>query len=143
MALPSDVLSPEAWNESSKGYFPGLIGLRITGIEPGVVSGQLEVRQALMAQNGYLHAATVIGLADTLAGYGALANRPEGASGFTTIETKSNHLGTALEGVITCTARMVHGGRTTQVWDAEVLQEATGKVIALYRCTQMLLYPKQ
>ena len=135
--------SPEAWNERSRGFFPGLIGLELTGSEPGVATGRLPVRKDLLAPNGYLHAATVIGLADTLCGYGALSNLPDGATGFTTIETKSNHLGTAREGAITCKARLLHGGHMTQVWDAEISDEATGKVIALFRCTQMLLYPRE
>ncbi|MGH2634023.1 MAG: PaaI family thioesterase, partial [Tepidiformaceae bacterium] len=109
---------------------------------PGEVRGRLVVRPDLLAPNGFLHAATVIGLADTLCGYGCLCNAPEGSSGFTTIETKSNHLGTVVDGAIGCTARLTHGGRTTQVWDAEVSDEASGKVIALFRCTQMILYPK-
>ena len=71
-----------------------------------------------------------------------LANLPEGATGFTTIEVKSNFLGTATEGSLTARATMVHGGRTTQVWDAPVLHEQTGKTIALFRCTQMVLWPK-
>jgi uncharacterized protein (TIGR00369 family) len=142
MPPTDDDYSPGAWNERSKGYFPGLIGLEITECGPGMATARLAVHQGLLAPNGYLHAAAVIGLADTLCGYGALANRPEGSLGFTTIETKSNHLGTVREGVISCTARMAHGGRTTQVWDAEVSDEATGKVFALFRCTQLMLYPR-
>ena len=94
------------------------------------------------APNGYLHAAAVIALADTAAGSGCLASLPEGASGFTAIEIKSNHLGTVLEGVITARARMVHGGRTTQVWDAQVTAEESGKLLALFRCTQLILWPR-
>lgn len=134
--------SPEAWNERSKGFFPGLIGLELTDSEPGMTKGRVEVHQGLLAPNGYLHAATVIGLADTLCGYGVLLSLPEGGTGFTTIETKSNHLGTVREGAIAGTAKLTHGGRTTQVWDAEVRDEATGKVIALFRCTQLILYPR-
>jgi uncharacterized protein (TIGR00369 family) len=64
---------------------------------------------------------------------------PEGAAGFTTAELKANFIGTALAGGITCEARLLHGGRTTQVWDAEVKSEAIGKTIAVFRCTQILL----
>jgi uncharacterized protein (TIGR00369 family) len=71
-----------------------------------------------------------------------MANLPEGASSFTTIELKSNHLGTAREGVVECVATAAHLGRTTQVWDAVVTDKANGKTIALFRCTQMILYPK-
>lgn len=89
---------------------------------------------------GFLHAATVVALADTACGYGCLATLPEGATSFTTIELKTNYLGTARDGVIRAEANLVHGGRTTQVWDATVRDETSGKVIALFRCTQLLLY---
>jgi 1,4-dihydroxy-2-naphthoyl-CoA hydrolase len=95
-----------------------------------------------MAPNGFLHAGTVVTLADTLAGYGCKANLPSGAVGFTTIELKSNHLGTALEGTIVGSAKPVHLGKTTQVWDATVTRKETGKTIALFRCTQLILYGK-
>lgn len=134
--------SPAAWNVRSQGRLPGILGVEVVENGPDGMRGRLAIRQELLAPNGFLHAATVIGLADTLCGYGALCHLPEGATGFTTVETKTNHLGTAREGAITATARLVHGGRTTQVWDAEVSDERTGKVIALYRCTQLLLYPR-
>jgi uncharacterized protein (TIGR00369 family) len=93
-----------------------------------------------MAPNGYLHAASVVALADTSCGYGCVAALPEGARGFTTIELKSNFLGTARDGSILCRATPAHLGRNTQVWDAVITKEADGKVIALFRCTQMILW---
>jgi uncharacterized protein (TIGR00369 family) len=104
--------------------------------------GKLTIRQEMMAPNGYLHAATIIALADTVCGVAVIANLPGGATGFTTIELKSNFLGTARDGVLTCQGKMAHGGRTTQVWDATVVSEASGKTIALFRCTQLILYPR-
>jgi uncharacterized protein (TIGR00369 family) len=135
-------LTPEYWNERSKGSLPGLLGVVFTEVSKGHSRGHLEIQPHHFAPNGFLHAATVVCLADTLCGCGCLASLPEGATGFTTIELKSNHLGTAKQGVIVGDARLVHGGRTTQVWDAQVTDEATGKPIALFRCTQMLLYPR-
>jgi uncharacterized protein (TIGR00369 family) len=99
----------------------------------------MRVERSKCAWNGFLHAGAVVSLADTACGYATVRNLPEGASGFTTIELKSNFLGTALEGDVTCVARPVHRGRTTQVWDAEVRSEQTGKTIAFFRCTQMIL----
>jgi uncharacterized protein (TIGR00369 family) len=122
------------------GYLPGLVGVEIVKVEPGLVESQLAVRREVMAPNGFLHAATVIALADTSCGYGCVANLPQGASGFTTIELKSNFLGTAREGTILCRATPVHLGRTTQVWDAEVTLEGGERKIALFRCTQMVLW---
>jgi len=128
-------------NRRSEGSLPGLIGLEIVGAGEGSVSSRLVLREELLAPNGYLHAATVVALADTSCGYGTFVGLPEGAAGFTTIELKSNFLGTAREGTIGCEARLVHGGRTTQVWDATVVTGGE-KAIALFRCTQMILYPR-
>ena len=100
----------------------------------------LSLRDELLAPNGYLHAATVVALADSACGYGCIASLPNGATGFTTIELKTNFLRTALEGTLSCVSQLVHGGRTTQIWDATVTHEA-GKTLALFRCTQLLLYP--
>jgi 1,4-dihydroxy-2-naphthoyl-CoA hydrolase len=132
----------EQLNARGQGYLPGLIGIEILTLEPGRLTSRLALRPALLAPNGYLHAATVIALADTTCGYGTIAHLPEGAQNFTTLELKSNFLGTAREGVIACVATRVHNGRTTQVWDAQVRDEANGKTIALFRCTQLILYPR-
>jgi 1,4-dihydroxy-2-naphthoyl-CoA hydrolase len=128
-------------NARSEGYLPGLFGIEFLTMEPGRLTSQLVIRPELLAPNGYLHAAAVIALADTTCGYGTFTDLPEGAQNFTTIELKSNFLGTAREGIISCTATRVHGGRTTQVWDAEVKDQA-GKTLALFRCTQLILYPR-
>jgi uncharacterized protein (TIGR00369 family) len=132
----------EKLNERGAGSLPGLIGLEITSVEETILKSRLTLREELLAPNGYLHAATVVALADTSCGYGCFVNLPEDAEGFTTIELKSNFLGTAREGTIECEARLAHGGRTTQVWDATVTAAESGKTIALFRCTQMILYPR-
>jgi uncharacterized protein (TIGR00369 family) len=118
-----------------------LLGIEFLTLEPGRLTSRLVIRPELLAPNGFLHAAAVIALADTTCGYGTFTDLPQGGQNFTTIELKSNFLGTAREGTITCTATRVHGGRTTQVWDAEVKDER-GKTIALFRCTQLILYPR-
>jgi len=132
----------EEFNLTGQGRLPGLIGLEIVAVSADRVAARLPLRADLLAPNGYLHAASVIALADTACGYGSIASLPEGATGFTTIELKSNFLGTAREGAIACEATPAHGGRTTQVWDARVTDETNGRTIALFRCTQMLLYPR-
>lgn len=121
---------------------PALLGFEVTGAEAGVLCARMPVGPDLLAPNGYLHAASIIALADSACGFGTMFDLPNAAGGFTTIELKSNFLGTTLEGVLICEARRVHNGRSTQVWDAEVRLEATGKALALFRCTQMLLYSK-
>lgn len=130
------------FNEMQKSYLPGHLGVEILSVNAKEIEARMAIKQHHLAPNGYLHAASVVMLADTCCGYGCIANLPQGALGFTTIELKSNHLGTARDGVISCKASPVHLGKTTQVWDATVTSE-TGKTIALFRCTQMVLWPKE
>lgn len=136
------MLTVDQLNQRSVGRFPGHVGVVINHVDVGLIRAELPITSFVIAPNGYLHAGSVVTLADTACGYGCVANLPEGASGFTTIELKSNHLGTALEGTIDCEARAAHRGRTTQVWDATVTHRESGRTIALFRCTQMVLYPK-
>ena len=129
-------------NARGKGRLPGLLGFRVMAVEQGLLVAEIDIRPELLAPNGYLHAATVIGLADTACGYGCIAHLPSGAENFTTVELKCNFLGTAREGTIACVAKPAHLGKTTQVWDATVSRHADGKPIAMFRCTQMVLWPK-
>jgi uncharacterized protein (TIGR00369 family) len=135
-------MTAAVFNGRSAGHLPGLVGLTILSVRPEGLESRVAVRTELMAPNGFLHAATVIALADTSCGYACVANLPQGASGFTTIELKSNFLGTTREGAIFCRATPAHLGRTTQVWDAMVTLEGTDRRIAMFRCTQMVLWPK-
>jgi 1,4-dihydroxy-2-naphthoyl-CoA hydrolase len=104
-------LTAEVFNRRSTGHLPALAGVEIVALAPGEVHSRMAVRREVMAPNGFLHAASVIALADTSCGYGCVAHLPEGASGFTTIELKANFLGTAREGGVVCHARAVHLGR--------------------------------
>jgi uncharacterized protein (TIGR00369 family) len=131
------------FTERQKGTLPGELGLEWDEVANGRARGRFKVQRKHMAPNGYMHAASVVTLVDSACGYACLASLPEGASGFTTIEIKTNYLGTAKEGeTVACEARLVHGGRMTQVWDAEAVNETTGKTIAVFRCTQMVLWPR-
>ncbi len=121
---------------------PGYMGFDVVELAEGRSLMRCEIQPHHLAPNGYLHAGVVVALADTSAGYGCVANLPEGATGFTTIELKTNFFGTMLEGAMVAEASMVHGGRTTQVWDSEVRAEGEDRVLGLFRCTQLILYPR-
>ena len=136
LTIPQSVAE---WNERGKDCLPGHLGIEILAVEPDAVRACMRVERSLTAWNNFLHAGAVVSLADTCCGYATIRNLPEDAEGFTTIELKSNFLGTTLAGDVLCSATPVHKGRTTQVWDAVVRAEKTGKTIALFRCTQMIL----
>ena len=131
-------LDPASFPLAGGDVFPGLVGVEVAELEHGRALGALEVEERHLAPNGYLHAGVVVTLADTVCGYGCVFSLPDDRTGFTTIELKTNFLGSAREGTIECEARMVHGGRTTQLWDATVT-DAVGKTLALFRCTQLVL----
>ncbi|TFW16147.1 PaaI family thioesterase [Duganella callida] len=130
------------FNQFGKGTLPDHLGINITSVKEGEIVAEFDVGGQHLAPNGFLHAGAVVTLADTACGYACFSHLPDGAQNFTTVELKSNHLGTAREGTVVATATAVHLGRTTQVWDATVVNKGTGKTIALFRCTQMILYPK-
>jgi uncharacterized protein (TIGR00369 family) len=125
--------------EMGSSGFPGLLGIDFEEAGGGSIRARLELAEKHMAPNGYVHAGTVVGFADSVCGYGCILNLPEGAMGFTTIEVKTNFLRSAQPGAtIDCEAKLVHGGRTTQLWDATV-SDPDGRTMALFRATQLLL----
>jgi len=129
-------------NDFGRDRLPGLLGLEILSCSAERVTGRLAVTAPLIAGTGFLWAPVVIALADTLCAYGTGEALPPGASSFTTAELKTNFLGSiAAGGAIFGVATPVHRGRTTQVWDAVVTNEANGRTLALFRCTQIILYP--
>lgn len=136
-------IDPTDLMRRGEGRLPGFVGIEVVAVAPRMVSLRLRLRTEHLAPNGFLHGATVVALADTACGYGALAHLPAGAENFTTVELKTNYFGTVREGTVLCDATPVHLGRTTQVWDAEVRSEASGQRLALFRCTQMILWPRK
>lgn len=137
-----ELVTPEEMNGWTEGRLPGLLGFEVSSVGRGLVVASMKVRPDLLAPNGYLHAATIVALADTACGFGARTVLPEGASGFTTIELKTNFLGTTTDGSLAVEAVAVHAGRTTQVWDATVTHVERERRLALFRCTQSVLWPR-
>jgi uncharacterized protein (TIGR00369 family) len=137
------MITLETLNRRGTGFLPGYMGIVFTQLSDAELHAELAIKPHHIAPNSYLHAGTVITLADTACGYGCLSKLPEGATGFTTIELKSNFLGTARQGTLAVVARPQHLGRTTQLWDAVVTHKDTGKTVALFRCTQLVLYDKR
>jgi uncharacterized protein (TIGR00369 family) len=132
----------EEWQRAGDGYLPDTLGISIESVSEDEVVGTMQASRALSAWNGFLHAGAIVSLADTLCGYGTVAALPEGASGFTTVEIKSNFLRTVKTGIVEARAAPLHKGRTTQVWDAVVRERGADKAMAHFRCTQMILWPK-
>ena len=124
--------------------FLRLLGIEVDADAEDGPTGRFTVRHDLIAGTGFLWAPTVIALADALCAFGVGRHRPEGASSFTTVESKANFMSSAREGeIVVGMATPLHLGSTTQVWDAIVTNQTSGRQMAAYRCTQLLLYPRQ
>jgi 1,4-dihydroxy-2-naphthoyl-CoA hydrolase len=136
------LLTPQHFNENGRNSLRELMGILVIHVAEGELHAELPVVRSIGAPDGHLHAGSVVALAVDAAGCGCMASLPEGATGFATIELKCNHLGSPREGAVSCTATAVHLGGSTQIWDVVVKDKASGKTIALFRCTQMLLYPR-
>jgi 1,4-dihydroxy-2-naphthoyl-CoA hydrolase len=134
--------SAAAFNRFGAGHLPGHLGIEVVSVEPHRLVCRVSIRAEIMAPNGYLHGGTPVAIADTLCGYGCITNLPAGATGFTTIELKTNFLATTRTGALSCEAKPLHIGRSTQIWDATVSDEDTQRVLATFRCTQLLLFPR-
>ena len=118
---------------------PGQLGCVFDHAAADLVLGHIDVTPNLIAGTGFLFAPAIIALADTCAAIGC-GQAIEDDQSFTTIELKSNFLSSAKVGErVACRAVPAHLGRQTHVWDCTVTNETTGRTMALFRCTQMVL----
>ena len=132
-------VTAESLHRRQADCLPGRFGVVVTRIDDGRLDAELTIEPWMLAPNGYLHAASVLLLADTSAGYASFAHLPDTAKNFTTIELKSNFLGTVRDGTIRTECRAEHLGRTTHVWSCTVFGAADRR-LALFRCTQLILW---
>lgn len=124
-----------------KGGLVPHMGITLIDEGEGWLEARMEIAQHhLRSGANALHAASVIALADSVCGFAAGNVLPEGAKGYTTVELKANFVGTANEGALIARSDASHLGRSTQLWDSMVTLEGTGRKIAMFRCTQMILY---
>ncbi|MEM6763581.1 MAG: PaaI family thioesterase [Bacteroidota bacterium] len=131
----------EQINRLGDSFFPEHLGIKVVDVQETTIVGEMELKPYFLAPNRYLHAGCIVSLADTLAGYASMMNLPKGAISFTTIELKTNFLRTLQEGVMQASCVPEHLGRKTQVWKVTVSAKDTGKKMALFSCTQMMIYP--
>jgi uncharacterized protein (TIGR00369 family) len=131
--------TPEGFDAYGRGHLPGHLGIEMVSVDPTRLIGRVPVTTAVMAPHGLVHGGALVTIADSLCGYGTIANLPDGARGFVTVELKTNFLGAADGGVLRCEATPLHLGRTTQIWDATIRDEDSGRAFIVFRCTQMIL----
>jgi len=140
MSKLNQKLNSDFFNNLSQGHFPAELGIVVTNIEERKMYGEMEVKKKFFAPNGFIHAGSLVTFADSIAGYATVAHLPENAKMFTTLELKSNFLKTVKEGTLICECVAEHLGKSTQVWQATLTEKVSGKKLALFSCTQLILY---
>lgn len=118
--------------------FPGLMGVRITALEPDRVVAQMEVRPDLCTAGGILHGGAYMAFADTLGAVGTIVNLAEGKRTTTTDSSTKFIAGARVGSIVTGTSVALHRGRTTMVWQTTVTN-AQGKLCAVVTQTQLVL----
>lgn len=120
--------------------FSDLMGVEVTERTKARVRGRLTVREDLCTAGGILHGGAYMAFADTLGAIGGVMNLPPGA-GTTTLESKTNFLGSAMVGaVVEGETTPLHVGRRSSVWQTRITN-AEGKLLCLVIQTQMTLLP--
>jgi uncharacterized protein (TIGR00369 family) len=116
------------------------LGIRTIVSTPAEVRARLDWSEKLCTSGGVLHGGALMALADTTGGACAFLNLPEGASGTTTIESKTNFLRAVREGHAEAVSKTLHAGRTIIVIDTEVF-DAGGRLVSRTTQSQAVLRP--
>ena len=116
-----------------------VMGVTFTEAGKDRVVARMLVRPDLCTLGHTIHGGAIMALADSVGAAATVINLPDDAKGTTTIESKTNFIGGAKEGMtVIATATPVHRGRRTQVWQTR-LETEEGKLVAVVTQTQMVL----
>ena len=138
----SKILNVKQMNSLAKDSFVSHLGIKITKVNKKGAVAKLKVSKAIMAPNALIHGGAITSLADTACGFGTMYHLKKDQM-FATIELKTNFISAVQRGIIVCEATLIHKGKTLHVWDSKIFEEKSLKVIALFRCTQMIIYQKK
>lgn len=115
------------------------LGIRITEQGPDFLRGTMPVDGRTRQPFGLLHGGASVALAETLASFaGYLCLDPDANQQAVGLEINANHLRAVTEGVVTGTARPIHVGRSTQVWEVRI-EDEQGRLTCISRMTAAIV----
>ena len=118
--------------------FPRLMGVEIIEATKAAVRGRIVVKPEICTAANIMHGGAIMAFADTLGAIGAFLNLPQGSL-TTTIESKTNFIGSAKEGsTLVAESVPLHIGRRSSVWQTRIARE-DGKLVAVITQTQLIL----
>ena len=140
MTIWKKPISLEACNQTSENTAVTHLGIEFTDIGDDYLRGRVPVDERTRQPFGLLPGGVSVVLAETLGSIGAFYASPEGHRGVG-LDINANHLRAATSGWVTGTARPVHIGRTTQVWQIDMVNDA-GEMTCVSRITMAVLAPR-
>lgn len=128
---PTDVAALNARNDAT---LNGALGIEITELGDDFIRGTMPVDARTRQPYGLLHGGANVALAETLGSLGGWLTLAPGAGRTVGVEINANHIRAVREGKVTGTARPLHLGRSTQVWEIRIEDDA-GKLSCISRIT--------
>ena len=139
MAIWTEPLTLDKLNAWNQGCAVSHLGIEFTEIGDDFLRARVPVDARTKQPYGLLHGGVSVVLAETLGSVGAACACPPGHRAVG-LDINANHLRAATQGWVTGTARPVHIGKTTQVWQIDMVNEA-GELTCVSRITMAVLRP--
>lgn len=140
MSIWKKPVTAQALNRDSANTAVSHLGIEITEIGDDFITGRVPVDARTVQPFGLLHGGVSVVLAETLGSLGAFYASPEGHTAVG-LDINANHLRAARSGWVTATAKPVHIGRTTQVWQIDMVNDE-GQPTCTSRITMAILAPR-
>lgn len=128
-------------NARSADSLNAALGIVVTEIGTDFLRGTLPVDQRTVQPFGRLHGGASVALAETLGSLAGWLCRPDDGSQVVGIEINANHLRAERSGVVTGTARPLHLGQSTQVWEIRI-ENVAGQLVSVARLTLAVVAKK-
>ena len=140
MSIWQKPISIEFLTDNARDTAISHLGIEFIEVGDDFLRGRVPVDKRTVQPFGLLHGGVSVVLAETLGSVGAMYASPEGHRAVG-LDINANHLRAATSGWVTGTARPIHRGRTTQVWQIEMADDA-GNPVCVSRITMAMLLPR-
>jgi 1,4-dihydroxy-2-naphthoyl-CoA hydrolase len=138
MPIWKQQLTPDDVNAMSRNTMMTTLGIRISEIGDDYVRGTLPVDARTHQPYGLLHGGASVALAETLGSFAAMLTLDPKVEAAVGLDINANHVRGVKSGIVTGTARALHLGRSTQVWEIRIENEQ-GKLVCISRLTMAVI----
>ena len=132
-------ISLDTLNSMSKGNMIEHLGIEFTEIQPGFIKAKMPVDHRTHQPMGLLHGGASAALIESIGSMGStllLDLEKEAPVG---LEVNANHIGSIRSGYVRAIGKIVHAGRRTHLWQVDIFDEASSKLICTGRLTIMVI----